>query len=352
MKYRVELQPSGNTFDVAEGERVLNAGLAAGYQLPYSCRLGTCRTCRARITSGEVDYGDYLESMLPAEMRAKGYALLCQAKPLTDLQIEVHELEFEAQQPRIIPCRVRRIERPAPDVAVIDLRLPQNEEFRHVAGQYIDILLPDGKRRAYSIASMPSVHGVIDVTLHVRHTPGGLFTDRVFSSLKERELLRFEGPLGTFCLREDSDKPIIFLASGTGFAPIKAIVEYAMSTKIARPITLYWGGRRPVDLYMRALAEGWAADHPQFRFVPVISEARREDRWTGRTGLVHRAVMADFPNLSGYQVYASGNPNMVDAARDEFSRLNGLPEDEFFADAFVTEWDRAKPPASKAAAQS
>ena len=342
MTYRVELQPSGNAFDVGDDESVLNAGLAAGYKLPYSCRRGTCSTCRARITIGKVDYGDYVESMLPADMRAKGYALLCQATALSDLQIEVRELELEAQQPRLVPCRVMRLERPTSDVAVINLRLPQNEGFRHVAGQYIDILLPDGIRRAYSIANMPSVHGVIDIELHVRHMPGGLFTDQVFSSMKERDLLRFEGPLGTMFLREDSDKPIIFLASGTGFAPIKAIIEYALSSGIERPMTLYWGGRRPDDLYMRALAEGWAAEHPQFQFVPVVSDALPEDGWTGRTGFVHRAVMEDLPDLSGYQVYASGNPDMIDAARDEYVRLNGLPEEEFFADPFVTEWDRAK----------
>ena len=339
MTYRVELQPSGNSFNVEEGETVLGAGLAAGYQLPYSCRRGTCSTCRCRIVSGKVDYGEYLEAMLPAEMKAEGYALLCQATALSDLQIEVHELKLEAQQPRVVPCRVRAIERPSPDVAILRLRLPQNEEFRHVAGQYIDVMLKDGKRRSYSIANMPSVHGVIDLELHIRHTPGGVFTDHVFSAMKERELLRFEGPLGTFFLREDSDKPVIFLASGTGFAPIKAIIEYALSKDTARPMTLYWGGNRPGDLYMRDLAEGWAADHPQFTFVPVISNALPEDGWAGRTGFVHQAVMDDFPDLSGHQVYACGNPMMVNAARDEFTRLNGLPAEEFFADPFVTEWD-------------
>lgn len=342
MAYRVELQPSGNRFEVEEGEPVLGAGLAAGYQLAYSCRRGTCATCRCRILSGEVDYGQYLESMLPEEMKAEGYVLLCQAKALSDLVLEAKELKVQAQLPRIVPCRVREIHMPTPDVAIIHLRLPQNEEFRHVAGQYVDFLLADGKRRAYSIANLPSAHGVIDIELHVRHSPGGLFTDHVFSDMKVRELLRFEGPLGTMFLREDSDKPIVFLASGTGFAPIKAIVEYALSEGIDRPMTLYWGGRRPADLYMSELVEGWAAEHQQFTFVPVISDAAPEDNWAGRTGFVHSAVLEDLPDLSGHQVYASGNTKMVDAARDEFRRLGGLPEDEFFADPFVEEWEVEK----------
>lgn len=339
MTYRIELLPSGNSFEVEEGGKILNAGLEAGYQLPYSCRRGTCATCRCRIIEGEVDYGQYLEAMLPEEMKAQGYALMCQASALSDVKIEVRELKLQAQKPRVVPCRVMELDMPTSDVAIIHLRLPQNEEFKHVAGQYIDVLLRGGKRRSYSIANKPSVHGVMDLELHVRHSPGGLFTDHVFSDMKAREVLRFEGPLGTMYLRGDSDRPIIFVASGTGFAPIKAIIEYAFSEGVERPMTLYWGGRRPEELYMRELAESWAADHPHFNFVPVISDALPEDGWNGRTGFVHRAVLEDFPDLSGHQVYACGNPMMVEAARDEFKRLNGLPDDEFFADPFTTEAD-------------
>lgn len=347
MTHEVVLQPSGNTFTVEDGEKVLTAALAAGFQVPYSCRRGTCSTCRCKIVSGEVDYGEYLESMLPPEMKADGYVLLCQASALSDVAFEVEELKLQAQIPTEIPCRVRIIERPTDDVAVLHLRLPQNEAFKYIAGQYIDILLADGKRRSYSIANMPSVHGVIDLELHIRHTPGGLFTDHVFGDMKARELLRFEGPLGTFYLREDSDRPIILLVSGTGFAPVKAMVEYALAEGVARPMTLYWGGNRPGDLYMHELAESWAANHSNFEYVPIISNALPEDGWDGRTGFVHRAVMDDHPDLSGHQVYVCGNPLMVDAARDEFSRLNGLPQDQFFADPFVTEMDLAKSGSSR-----
>lgn len=342
MTYRIELQPSGNTFNVEEGEDILNAGLAAGYQLAYSCRRGTCSTCRCRIISGKVDYGEYLESMLPEEMKADGYVLLCQATALSDVVLDAQELSVKAQPPREVPCRVKAIEMPVSDVAVVNLRLPQNEGFKHLAGQYIDILLPDGKRRAYSIANAPSPHGVIDIELHIRHSPGGLFTDRVFSEMKARDLLRFEGPLGTMYLREDSDKPVIFVASGTGFAPIKAILEYAFDKGIDRPITLYWGGRRPKDLYMRDLVEDWARDHANFTFVPVISDALPEDAWEGRTGFVHSAALEDHPDMSGLQAYVCGNSRVVDAARSEYRRLGNLPAEEFFADPFVEDWQTAK----------
>ncbi|AJE44876.1 CDP-6-deoxy-delta-3,4-glucoseen reductase [Celeribacter indicus] len=346
MSFRVELEPSGATFEVEEGQSILNAALESGHQLAYSCRRGTCATCKCKITSGKVDYGEYIAAMLPESQKAEGYALLCQAKPLSDLTIEATELTLQAQAPKVIPCRVHGIERLTDDIAIVNLRLPQNEEFRHVAGQYVDVLLKDGRRRSYSIANKPSVHGVIDLELHLRHSPGGAFTDHVFSNMKAREILRFEGPLGTMFLREDNDKPIVFLASGTGFAPLKSIIEYALSEGIERPMTLYWGGRHPQDIYMRELAESWAKDHPQFEFVPVVSDPEPEHDWTGRTGFVHQAVLEDIPDMSGYQVYACGNPHMVDAARADFTGLRGMDEAEFFADPFTTEADLAKAVAS------
>ena len=341
MSHHVTLQPSGHTFEVPDGQTVLGAGLAAGWNLPYSCRLGMCRSCRARILDGRIEYGEHFTHVLTPEMKAHGFALLCSASPLSDLVVEVAELSLQAQKPKIVPCRVKRIARPSPDIAILDLRLPQNENMRFAAGQYVDILR-EGKRRAYSIATCPRPEGVIDIQLHVRHTPGGLFTDHVFATMKEGELLKFEGPLGTFTLREDSDKPIILLASGTGFAPIKAIIEHAFTRNIARPMTLYWGCRTRADLYMTDLPARWAQTVRGFAFVPVLSDAPASDQWNGRTGLVHRAVMADIADLAGHQVYASGSPLMVDAARADFVQRNGLPEAEFFADAFVTEAERAQ----------
>jgi CDP-4-dehydro-6-deoxyglucose reductase len=339
MAYRVTLKPSGHSYEVAEGQNILQAGLDAGNSMPYSCRTGVCRTCRGTLREGKVDYGMVHPTYLPDSDKAKGYALLCQAQPLSDVVIEVRELEGLAGiRVRTVPCRVAKIERPAPDVAVLSLRLPMNENMLFLAGQYVDFLLKDGKRRSYSIASKPVPEGVTAIQLHVRHTPGGAFTDHVFNTMKERDILRFEGPLGTFYLREDSDKPIVMVASGTGFAPIKAMCEVALGKGMERPITLYWGCRVKRDLYMLDVPAAW--QHPNLRFVPVLSDPTPECQWIGRTGFVHRAVMEDFPDLSGHQVYACGAPVMVDAARADFSAKCGLVAEEFFADSFLTEADR------------
>jgi len=229
----------------------------------------------------------------------------------------------------------------------VKLQLPATEKFEFLAGQYIDFLLKDGKRRSYSMANAPHQEGQIE--LHIRHTPGGAFTDAVFgtgtpsiNAVKEKDIMRFEGPQGTFFLREDSSKPIVFLASGTGFAPIKSVIEHAIFKNISRPMTLYWGGRRPQDLYQSDVATEWEKNIPGFKFVPVISDALPEDGWTGRTGFVHRAIMEDFSDLSGHQVYACGAPIVVQSAKRDFVATCALPEDEFFADAFTTAADLAK----------
>jgi CDP-4-dehydro-6-deoxyglucose reductase, E3 len=347
MVFRVTLKPSGHRYEVLPGKSILSAALEAGFNLPYSCRAGGCTTCQARIVEGTVDHGRSPEIYLPESARARGQALLCQATPLSDLVIEATELSLHLAKPRLVPCRVKEIRKVAPDVAVVHLRTPYNDNMLFAAGQYVDFLLDGGKRRSYSIATAPALEGgMMDIDVHIRHTPGGLFTDRVFSSLKVGEILRFEGPLGTFYIREESSKPIIFLASGVGFGPIKAMIEYALRRKMsaARPMTLYWGCRTRRDIYMMELPEKWASENPGFTFVPVLSEALPEDQWQGRTGFVHRAAMEDFPNLSGHQVYACGAPVMVDAARRDFTATCGLPADEFFADSFFTEAELAQAP--------
>jgi CDP-4-dehydro-6-deoxyglucose reductase len=336
MSFSVKLEPSGHTFVVPEGQSILQAGLAAGYLLPYSCRAGGCTTCKGKVLSGRFDHG--VIRALTAADREAGYALLCKAKPLSDVRIEVAELTgVAAIVPKEYPCRVVGIDKPAPDVAVLRLRVPQNEIMFFLAGQYIDILLPDGRRRSYSLAVRPDPVELTQIELHIRHVPGGAFTDHVFSNMKLRDVLRFEGPFGSFFLR-DSDKPAILLASGTGFAPVKAMVEHAIAAGDRRPLHIYWGGRRREDLYRMELARLWAADHPQVHFIPVLSEPG-QGGWDGRTGLVHRAVMDDIGDLSSCQVYACGSPLMVDAARSDFVRLRNLPPDQFFADAFLTEAD-------------
>lgn len=341
MTHQVTVQPSGHNFAVPEGDTVLAAALAAGFHLPYGCRNGACGSCKGKLLAGEIDYGKYQQGALSDDERAAGYALFCVARPLTDLTIEVRSIgAVKDIVVKKLPCRVHKLERVADDVIILHLKLPANERLQFLAGQYIEFMLKDGSRRSFSMANPP--HDDEFLQLHVRHVPGGSFTDHVFGAMKERDILRFEGPLGSFFLQQ-SDKPILFVASGTGFAPIKAIIEDAFEKGIDRGMTLYWGARRPKDLYLDELPRRWAAERPrQFTYVPVISEALPEDRWTGRTGFVHRAVMEDFADLSGYQVYACGVPIMVESARRDFTHERGLPIDEFFADSFTTQADLAK----------
>jgi CDP-4-dehydro-6-deoxyglucose reductase len=338
MTFQVTVTPSGRQFSCDADETVLSAALRAGVILPYGCKNGACGSCKGKVTDGTVVHGNHQQRALTADEAAQGMSLFCCAKPQSDLTIEARELVANDEYPvKKMPTRIAKLEKLSDDVMLLALQLPANEKLNYRAGQYIEFLLRDGKRRSYSMANAP--HDAEHITLHIRHMPGGLFTDQVFSTLKERDILRFEGPQGTFYLREDSDKPIILLASGTGFAPIKALVEQLIHTKSTRPVALYWGGRRPADLYMDKLCQEWAAQLPGFRYVPVISDAQAEDQWQGRTGFVHQAVMADHADLSGYQVYACGAPVMVDSAKRDFVAQCQLPADEFYADSFTSEAD-------------
>lgn len=327
MSFRVILQPSGHAFDVQEGATVLSAGLDAGLSMPYSCRAGTCRTCRGRVVSGRVDYTGANAINLDEASRQQGQALLCRATPLTDLVVELQELALHGNRPQLMPARVKRIERPAPGIAILCLRLPMNCNLMFAAGQFVDVLLPGGRARSYSIANPPSADGVIDLELHIRQMPDGLFSEKILSTLKAGDILRLRAPLGTFYLREDSEKPIILLASGTGFAPMQSIILHARSKGLRRPMTLYWGNRSPQDFYTQP-PDGVAC-------MRVVSDKS----WDGRTGLVHKTVLEDHPDLSGFQVYACGAPAMVDAARRDFTTLGKLPDSEFFADSFLAKDD-------------
>jgi CDP-4-dehydro-6-deoxyglucose reductase len=330
---KVTIKPSGLEFEVQDGEAVLAAALRQNIILPYGCKNGACGSCKGKILEGAVDYGVYQKKVLTDDEKAQGKALFCQAKPQGDLVIEARTIGAAGDiQVKKLPCRVQKLDRVTDDVMVLSLKLPANERLQFLAGQYIDFLLKDGTRRSFSMANAP--HDDEFVQLHVRHVPGGQFTDHVFKTMKEREILRLEGPLGTFFLREDSAKPVVFVASGTGFAPIKSVIENALKKGVQRPMTLYWGGRRPKDLYLDALARSWPV-----KYVPVISDGLPEDNWTGRTGFVHRAVMEDFPDLSGHQVYACGVPIMVDSAKKDFTAKCKLPEEEFYADSFTTQAD-------------
>ncbi|MEQ1592375.1 MAG: CDP-6-deoxy-delta-3,4-glucoseen reductase [Thiobacillaceae bacterium] len=334
MPHQVTIQPSGHRFTVNADETILEAALREGFALAYGCRNGACGSCKGTVVSGKLDYGTYKESALKPEEKAAGRALFCRAKPLTDLVIEAKEVGASKDIIiKTLPCRVEKLERRADDVMVVKIKLPATERLQFLAGQYLDFLLRDGKSRSYSLANPPHDDALLE--LHIRHVPGGLFSDQVFSSMKERDILRLKGPLGSFFIREDSDKPMIFVAGGTGFAPIKAMLEHAFAEHTERELILYWGVRSLKDLYLAELPLQWQKERPNFSFIPVLSAPEPADQWQGRTGYVHDAVLADFTDLSGYQAYACGAPVMVDSARDAFTTQRNLPEDEFFADSFV-----------------
>jgi CDP-4-dehydro-6-deoxyglucose reductase len=340
--FHITIEPSGREFDVPAGDTVLAAGIAQGINLPYGCKDGACGSCKCKKISGSVTHGVHQSKALSEAEETQGFVLTCCASPLSDVVLESRQVTQEgALAIKKMPTRVTWLQKVSDDVMVIKLQMPANDVFAFHAGQYIEFLLQGGVRRSYSMANAPHLINQ-GLELHIRHMPGGKFTDHVFGAMKERDILRIEGPYGSFYLREDSAKPIVLLASGTGFAPIKAIIEHLQFKGSKRAATLYWGGRRPADLYLEEWVKTKLAEMPNLRYVPVVSNALTEDKWQGRTGFVHRAVLQDLPDLSGHQVYACGAPVVVDSARTDYLAA-GLPDDEFYADAFTSEADKAAP---------
>jgi CDP-4-dehydro-6-deoxyglucose reductase len=336
MTFRITIEPSGHSCQAKTWDTLLQAALDAGLTLPYGCRNGACGACKGKILSGEIDHGNAQEHALSAAEREAGMALFCCATAQSDVVIECRELRAVGEIPvKTLPCRVHKMQHLAADVMLLQLKLPTNERLQFLPGQYIDILLREGRRRAFSLANAP--HDDEFLQLHIRRIAGGEFTTHVFETMKERDILRLEGPHGTFQLREDTaedkSKPVIFVAGSTGFAPIKAMVEHAIHHGVTRPMEIYWGARDRAGLYLAELPLRWAAEQPHIAYSPVLSEPIAEDHWGGRTGLVHQAVLADHSDLSGHQIYVCGAPAMVDAARRDFM-ARGLPTEKFFADAF------------------
>ena len=327
MAFEISLIPSGHRYHVDATTNLLEAALAAGFTLPYGCRNGACGSCKATVVHGDIDHGKAQTTVLSDDERTKGVALLCCATARSDVSLACRELGGANDIPvRMLPCRVQKIVRAAEDVIILSLKLPTNERLQFLPGQYIEFLLKDGRRRAFSIANAP--HDDEFVTVHIRRVDGGFFSAHVFETMKEKEILRFNGPLGSFYLREESRKPIIFVAGGTGFAPIKSIIEHAVQHGEKRAMHLYWGAQNRAGLYLPELPLSWP-----LHCVQVLSNATADDAWQGRTGFVHQAVLADHPDLAALQVYACGSPAMIDAARADFMRA-GLAEEDFFADAF------------------
>lgn len=330
--HHMMLRPDNRIVPIRSGETILDAALRESVAFPYECRNGGCGKCKCTVLSGSVDQGPYQESGLSPAERSAGNVLACSATPTTDVEIEYVPTALPGGiRIREYAARVVSMQLAAPGVMIVNLEVEGDEPLRFYAGQYLNILLPDGGKRSFSFATAP--HEGRDVELQIRHIPGGEFTTQVFESMKVGDRVRFEGPLGSFFLRDDADKPIIFVAGATGFAPVKSMVEHAFAIGMKRRIVLYWGTRTLADMYARELCQTWAREHSNFSFVPVLSEPQPEDRWTGRTGLVHEAILADYPSLAGHQVYACGSVAMVEAAHPAFI-ARGLTQDDCFSDAF------------------
>jgi len=332
VSYFVTLQSSGKRFPVEPDESVLDAARRAGLALPYSCLSGVCGSCKATLVAGDCHYPRNPPSALnPAEV-ARHQVLLCQAVPQSDVVIAAREVASVADIPRrTLALKVAARELLAPDVMRLVLTPPRAQALAYLAGQYVDVLLPGGRRRAFSIANAP--HTGPQIELHIRHVAGGDFTHRVFTQIKPGDILRIEGPLGTFVPREHSERPMLFVAGGTGFAPVKALIEHFLHLGTLRPMQLYWGARAPEELYLRDLPQRWAAAHSNLRFTPIVSDAERIGDSGLRSGFVHEAVLEDHPDLSPFDVYMSGPPALIDAGRRAFVEA-GLPEDRLYYDSF------------------
>ena len=332
MSFNVKLQPSGHEFSAEEGVSVLDAALNHGLSLPYGCRNGACGACAGQLVSGEVDYGDRNTSCLSDDDKAAGKVLCCQAQPKGDVVINVKEISSSTEiKPKIMPARVTRLEKLSHDVMQLELKLPESQRMQFLAGQYIEILLKGGKRRAFSIANAPHQDDVI--VLQIRHVPDGYFSGHVFDEMKEKALLRIEGPFGGFYLQEESDRPVIMIGGGTGFAPLNGMLEHAHSLEMKNQFHLFCGVRAKRDIYMQDQANALTEKMSNLEYTPVLSEPEESDDWSGATGFVHEEVLKQFDDLSGFDIYMSGPPPMVNAAKAAFIK-QGAVEEQMHSDAF------------------
>jgi CDP-4-dehydro-6-deoxyglucose reductase len=331
MSFKITIDSNKESFPADDNKTILESALEHGHSFPYGCRNGACGSCKGKLIEGKIHYKNEVTGISEQESK-EGYALFCQAVPESDVIIEAQEIEQVGDITiRRLPCRVTEIEQLNHDVIRLFLKLPKSERLQFLAGQYIDLLLREGKKRSFSLANAP--HNDDYLELHIRHYDGGLFSEYAFHELKESTLLRFEGPLGTFFLREGSERPIIMVAGGTGFAPIKGIIEHALHLGDKRPVYFYWGARKEEDLYLNQLAQTWADEHDHIEYTPVLSELEDGDKWQGRTGFVHNAILEDIQDVSGYEVYACGPPPMVHAVLDSFVE-RGLSADYIYSDSF------------------
>ncbi len=332
MSYQVTLEPSKHTFEVEENEFILDAALRQGIAFPYGCRSGSCGTCLGKVVTGEVFYPQGLPLTIMEHEHEQGRAVFCVSVAKSDLTLEVNEVISGGDiEVKMLPARVDSLRKLADDVMEMTLKLPASERLAFRAGQYIEFLLRDKSRRAFSLANSPSNDEYLE--LHLRHVGDGKFTDHVFNEMKVKAMVRIEGPFGSFYIRDNSNRPIILIAGGTGFAPIKAMLEQLIEQQDTRVVYLYWGARTKADLYRHDLAEKWAYQYENIHYVPVLSDKHDNDEWQGREGFVHKAVAEDHADLSGFDVYMAGPPVMINAAKEKFAQ-QGLPIDQLYSDAF------------------
>ncbi|TLZ05631.1 MAG: 2Fe-2S iron-sulfur cluster binding domain-containing protein [Gammaproteobacteria bacterium] len=343
------MEPHGRTLRVTPGQPILQAALSAGLNLPHSCKSGHCGSCRARLLAGAIHYPDGPPLGITAEEVGRGDILLCQARADSDLTVRARLIASVADvEIKTLPCRIARLTPLAPDVMQLWLRLPAVERLRFHPGQYLDVLLENGRRRSFSIASPP--HDSEALELHVRRVNGGGFSERLFGaaagvgSLGTGALLRIEGPIGQFSYREGLG-PVLMVAGGTGFAPLKSMLRHMLETGIRRDLHLYWGARHTQDVYEEALVLEWVRRHPQLKFTAVLSEASAAEAAHHRAGWVHEALLADYPDLARFEVYAAGPPAMIEAMRTHFPR-HGLSTQRLYFDSFDYAPDARPPPAA------
>ncbi|MBC8212898.1 MAG: 2Fe-2S iron-sulfur cluster binding domain-containing protein [Gammaproteobacteria bacterium] len=327
VNFKVTLAPSNRQFEIAEGSTILDAAARSQLSLAHGCRDGSCGSCKSRVLSGQISHPDNCAGITPDEL-AKGYVLSCVATADSDIQLESDWYpELDGIKAALFPCKVDSISFPASDIAILTLRLPADSIVNYLPGQYIDLIWK-GLRRSYSIACANTQGAGLE--LHIRQLAHGVFSDLVFNQLKPGTLLRLEGPHGTFFVR-DSEAPIIFLAGGTGFAPIKAMIERLFEQHSTRSIHLYWGAASVDHLYS-GLPDEWHKKYQNFSYTPVISSD--DTGWSGHRGLVHQAVLDDHSDLRPFEVYACGSADMITVAKTEFVGRRLLAE-HFFSDAFT-----------------
>lgn len=335
MSFKITIQPGGHTFVAEENERILDAAMRQSANLPYGCRNGYCATCAGRVVSGRVKYASRPAGLTP-DLENQNKALFCMGMAESDLVIQLEEMSEQALPVKTVRCRVEEKRKLSHDVMLLKVKLAGDERLQYLAGQYIEFILDDGKRRAFSMANAPHADNMLE--FHVRHVAGGLFTGYLFDQMPDKSMLRLEGPFGNFFLREQSSRPVILMGGGTGFGPLKAIIEHMLYIGSKQRIHLFMGVRALRDLYMQDMVNGWIKQNTQIKFTPVLSEPMAGDNWQGETGYVHEAVLRSYADLSPFDIYLSGPPPMVNAAVTAFE-VKGASRENMYSDAFTYSMD-------------